>query len=121
MHGASTSRIITSRKGNLMAHEIMVTRRPQRVPTHPGEMVRDTVLPALELSVTAAAKHLKVSRVALSNVLHGHADLSADMAARMEKAFGLSMAQLLRMQIAHTEAVKRQHWDEIDVERFVSA
>ena len=52
---------------------------------------------------------------------NGHADLSADMAARMEKAFGLSMAQLLRMQIAHTEAVKRQHWDEIDVERFVAA
>ena len=45
-------------------------------------------------------------------------ELSPDMAARLEKAFGLDMGLLLRMQLAHTEAIKRQHWDEIDVERF---
>lgn len=104
-----------------MADEIMVTKRPRRVPTHPGAVVRDTVLPELGLSIAAAARHLDVSRAALSNVLHGHADLSADMAARLEKAFGLNMSHLLRMQLAYTEAVKRQHWDEIKVKRYEPA
>lgn len=104
-----------------MTDEIIVTKHLARVPTHPGEMLLETVLPALGLSVAAAARHLKVSRPALSNVLHGHAELSPDMAAKIEKAFGVGMDHLLRMQLAHTAAIKRQHWDEIDVERFVTA
>lgn len=104
-----------------MVKEILVAKRSDRIPTHPGAMVRDTVLPELDLSIAAAARHLKVSRVALSNVLNGRAELSPDMAVRLEKAFGLNMGHLLRMQLAYTEAIKRQHWDEIDVERFALA
>lgn len=53
-------------------------------PPHPGETLREDVLPALELSVAEAARQLGVSRVALSRVLHGHAAISVDLARRLE-------------------------------------
>jgi addiction module HigA family antidote len=55
-------------------------------PPHPGETLREDVLPALGLTVTEAARQLGVSRVALSRVLHGKAAISPDMAwkARLE-------------------------------------
>lgn len=53
-------------------------------PPHPGETLREDVLPALGLSVTEAARQLGVSRVALSRVLNGKAAISIDMARRLE-------------------------------------
>jgi len=53
-------------------------------PPHPGETLREDVLPALRLSVAEAARQLGVSRVALSRVLHGHAAISVDLARRLE-------------------------------------
>ena len=53
-------------------------------PPHPGETLRDDVLPALGVSVAEAARQLGVSRVALSRVLHGHAAISVDFARRLE-------------------------------------
>ena len=53
-------------------------------PPHPGETLREDVLPALGLSVAEAARQLGVSRVALSRVLHGHAAISVDLARRLE-------------------------------------
>lgn len=53
-------------------------------PPHPGETLREDVLPALGLSVSEAARQLGVSRVALSRVLHGHAGISVDLARRLE-------------------------------------
>jgi len=61
-------------------------------PPHPGELLREDVLAALELSVTEAAGRLGISRVALSRVLHGRAAISPDLALRLEKA-GASTAQ----------------------------
>jgi len=58
-------------------------------PPHPGEMLRDDILPALELSVTAAANQLGVTRVALSRVLNGHAAISPQMALRLEAWLGV--------------------------------
>ena len=49
-------------------------------PPHPGLTLRDDVLPALGLSVTAAAEQLGVSRVALSRVLNARAAISPEMA-----------------------------------------
>jgi addiction module HigA family antidote len=57
-------------------------------PPHPGETLREDVLPALELSVAEAARQLGVSRVALSQVLHGHAAISVDLARRLELWLG---------------------------------
>lgn len=62
---------------------------PMHNPPHPGEILRDDVLPALELSVTAAARELRVTRAALSRVLHGHAGISPEMALRIERWLGV--------------------------------
>jgi addiction module HigA family antidote len=53
-------------------------------PAHPGEIVREDCLAPLALSVTAAAKWLGVSRQSLSELLNGHAGVSAEMAIRQE-------------------------------------
>jgi addiction module HigA family antidote len=69
---------------------------PIHVP-HPGVRIRSEVIPA-GISVTEAAERLDVSRPALSNLLNGKAALTADMATRLEKAFGYSRGALMRMQ-----------------------
>jgi len=58
-------------------------------PPHPGETLREDVLPTLGLTVTEAARQLGVSRVALSRVLHGKAAISPDMALRLESWLGV--------------------------------
>ena len=57
-------------------------------PPHPGESIREDILPALNLSVTEAAKQLGVSRVTLSRVINAQAGISADMARRLEAWLG---------------------------------
>ena len=58
-------------------------------PPHPGEILRDDVLPALELTITEAAKQLGVTRAALSRVLNGKAAISPEMALRLESWLGI--------------------------------
>lgn len=57
-------------------------------PPHPGETLREDVLPALGLSVTDAARELGVTRAALSRVLNGRAGISPEMALRLERWLG---------------------------------
>jgi addiction module HigA family antidote len=68
-------------------------------PIHPGLHIRDNVIPK-KMAVKEAAKLLGVGRPALSNLLNGNADLSPEMAARLEKAFGADQKALLKMQAA---------------------
>ena len=58
-------------------------------PPHPGETLREDVLPALGLTVTEAAKQLGVTRAALSRVLNEHAAISPEMALRLEGWLGV--------------------------------
>lgn len=58
-------------------------------PPHPGETLRDDVLPALGLTVTDAAQQLGVTRAALSRVLNGKAAVSPEMALRLERWLGV--------------------------------
>ena len=58
-------------------------------PPHPGETLRDDILPALGLSVTQAAEQLGVARPTLSKVLNGRAAISPEMALRLEKWLGV--------------------------------
>lgn len=58
-------------------------------PIHPGEVLREDVLPALGLSVTHAAAQLGVTRAALSRVLNGRAAISPEMALRIEGWLGV--------------------------------
>jgi addiction module HigA family antidote len=57
-------------------------------PPHPGDFVRTEIIEAAGLTVTAAAEALRVSRPALSSLLNGKADLSGEMALRIEKVLG---------------------------------
>jgi antitoxin HigA-1 len=68
-------------------------------PPHPGEILADTVMG--QLTVTAFAKRLGVSRVALSRVLNGRAAVSAELAIRLAAALGTSAESWLNMQIAY--------------------
>ena len=58
-------------------------------PPHPGEVLREDVLPALSLTVTDAAEQLGVTRAALSRVLNGRAAISPEMALRLEGWLGV--------------------------------
>jgi addiction module HigA family antidote len=89
-----------------------------RNPPHVGAMIRYEVLEPLGLTVTAAAKVLRISRPTLSNLVNGRAALSPDMAIRIEKAFGPKIEHLLRMQLAYDLARAHAKADEIHVERY---
>jgi addiction module HigA family antidote len=57
-------------------------------PPHPGESIREDVLPTLGLTVTDAARQLGVARVTLSRLINGQSGISADMARRLETWLG---------------------------------
>src|SRR6266568_2060188 len=87
-------------------------------PAHPGGFVKSEIIEALGLSVTGAAKALGVTRPALSALLNERANLSSEMALRIEKAFGVSMDTLMRMQNSFDIAQARKREDEIKVAPF---
>jgi addiction module HigA family antidote len=91
---------------------------PMRKPPHPGDFIYTEIIKPLGLSITAAAAALDVSRPALSSLLNGKADLSGPMALRIEKAFGVKMDTLMRMQASYDIARTRQRENEIHVRRF---
>jgi antitoxin HigA-1 len=90
-------------------------------PAHPGELLKEEVLGPAGLSVTRAAEILGVGRPALSTVLNGRASLSPEMAIRVEKAFGISMDLLLKMQLQFDIARARRTTKSIKVQRFKPA
>ncbi len=90
---------------------------PMKNPPHPGDFIRTEVIEAAGLTVTAAATALRVSRPALSSLLNGKADLSGDMALRIEKAFGVKMDTLMRMQASYDIAKTRKRERLINVRR----
>ncbi len=91
---------------------------PMKNPPHVGGVIRREVIEPLGLSVTEAAKALKVGRQALSSLLNEKAALSSDMALRIEKAFGPKMEHLMRMQLAYDLAQARKEERSIEVKRY---
>jgi len=87
---------------------------------HPGAWLREEVVEPSGLNVTDLADHLDVSRQSMSKLLNGHQGLSAEMAIRFEKAFGVRAETLMRMQGAHELAEARSREDEIEVERVAA-
>lgn len=88
---------------------------------HPGEWLRHEIVEANGLGVTEVAAHLGVTRQAMSALLNGRARLSAEMAIRFEKAFGVKADALLRMRGVHELTNARAKADAIKVERFERA
>ena len=89
---------------------------PCHAGTDGGEEHEVTVVESAGLSVIAIAGRLHVTRLAASNLLNGNAGLSAEMAIRFEKAFGIKADTLMRMQSAHELAEARARESEIVVE-----
>lgn len=79
----------------------MVNRDAKRPPIHPGEILREDILPGLNMPVSTAAKSLGVSRQALHRVLAGSAAISPEMALRIGKFCGNGAEVWLRMQAAY--------------------
>ena len=91
---------------------------PMKNPPHPGEFIKTEIVEAAGLTVTAAARALRVSRPALSSLLNRRADLSGEMALRIEKAFGVKMDTLMRMQSAYDIAQARKTAGKLQIPRF---
>ena len=75
-------------------------RDAKRKPTHPGEVLREDVLPALKMTQGEVAKRLGVSRLSVSELLHGKRALSVDMAVRIARLTRTTPESWLRMQSA---------------------
>ncbi len=78
-----------------------ITRRRNREPTHPGEILRDDVLPALRLTVSGAARQLRVSRQMLHRILSAEAPVTVPMALRLGKLCGNGPRLWLNLQREH--------------------
>ena len=94
---------------------------PMKNLPHPGDLIKTEIVDALGLSVSKAAELLNVRRATLSDLLHGKASLTPEMALRIEKAFGPDMDHLLRMQLAYDVAQTRQHSKASAIKRYVPA
>ena len=90
-------------------------------PPHVGGFVKHEIVAPLNLTVTDAAKALGVTRPALSALLNEHVDLSPEMALRLEKAFGVSMDTLMRMQNSYDIAKARKGAKAIKVQKWKRA
>ena len=87
-------------------------------PCHPGAFIRAMVFDPLDLNVSEAAKALGITRPTLSNFLNEKASLSPEMAIRLDKAFGVDMETLMRMQASYDIAQARKRADGITVAPF---
>lgn len=99
----------------------MAIRISSAFAVHPGDWLRTEIVAPHGVNVTDTARHLGVTRQAISALLNGRAGLSADMAIRFEKAFGVKADTLLRMQTAYELAQARAHEKSIKVDRFRQA
>lgn len=86
-------------------------------PPHPGLSVRYDCIEPLNLTVTAAAELLGVTRQALNNLINGKSGISAEMAVRLEKAFGGSAETWLKLQVAYDLSQVRKRERQIKVKR----
>ena len=87
-------------------------------PPHPGEMIREDIVKALGLTLTRAAEILGVRRATLSDVARCKSSVSPEMALRLEKAFGVSMELLLKMQAGYDAAQIRRQSSRINVRHY---
>lgn len=88
-------------------------------PPHPGETLREDVLPALDVSVTQMARRLGLARETLSRILHGRAPISPDLAVRLERA-GIGRARTWLAVQADYDLWQAEHRVQPKIERFAN-
>jgi antitoxin HigA-1 len=85
---------------------------------HPGPWIKRNVIEPYGMTISGAADHMGISRPPFSNVLNGRAALSPELAARIERAFGVSARTLLNMQAAHSLAAASSRQDITAIRRL---
>jgi addiction module HigA family antidote len=88
---------------------------------HPGDWLKSEVVDPHGVSINRLAAAFHVTRQTLSNLFNGHTALSADMAIRFEKAFGINADTLMRMQTAFDMAQARARAEVIIVDKVLNA
>ena len=90
-------------------------------PSHPGRIVRRAITEGLGVSVTDAAKSLKVSRKHLSSIMNEHSGISPEMAIRLEKGIGSTAEAWLQMQLNFDLAQALKTEKKIKIKKLVPA
>ncbi|WP_233582072.1 MULTISPECIES: HigA family addiction module antitoxin [unclassified Asaia] len=85
---------------------------------HVGDWIKTELLEPQNIRVNTVAEHLGVSRQAISALLNGRCGLTAEMAIRFEKAFGVRAETLMRMQSTFDLAQARAHASDLHVQHF---
>ena len=88
---------------------------------HPGDWLKSEVVDPHGVSINRLAAAFHVTRQTLSNLFNGHTALSADMAIRFEKAFGINADTLMRMQTNFDMAQARARADDTLVDKVLNA
>lgn len=73
-------------------------------PPHPGEIIKEMLLDPLEITVTQAAKDMKMAYSTLSRLINGHSSVSNEMAVKLEKTFGGNAEHWLNLQANYDRA-----------------
>lgn len=81
----------------------MMSRNPNRCPTHPGELLREDVLPEVKKSKAEISRLLGISRQHLHDILAERKPVSPEVAVRLGKLFGNGAGLWIRMQGAYDE------------------
>lgn len=90
-------------------------------PPHPGETIKEDILPALGLTITDAAAALEISRKTLSAICNGRQGISPEVALKLAAAFGGSAGVWLRQQAAYDVWQAEQVVDTSHIHRFSMA
>ena len=88
---------------------------------HPGDWLKSEVVDPHGVSINRLAASFRVTRQTLSNLFNGHTALSAEMAIRFEKAFGIKAYTLMRMQMTFDMAKARARAGDIMVDEVLPA
>lgn len=90
-------------------------------PPHPGEVLKELCLQPLNLTVTAAARSLGVSRKTLSGILNGRGGISPEMAVRLSIAFDTSAESWLNQQLQYDLWHAEKNRKRLHVRRLTAA
>ena len=90
-------------------------------PPHPGEILKEFCVEALDLTVTDAVRALGVSRKTLSTLLNGRAGISPEMALRLSKVFGRTPEGWMRLQLQYDLWKVEQSFDSSSLKRIEAA
>lgn len=86
-------------------------------PSHPGESIREDCIAACNLTIAEAASHMGVDEHQLTEVCHARAPITADLAIRLDLAFGGGDRIWLALQASYDLAQARKRAGDLQIMR----